>query len=86
MKEEKTKKEMMIIRETFVQSFMNDIVSFGFLLGVFYLNYEYLGNTWYIGLFVGFMAIAFASKIFWGGRWTVRTKKEATEKINSYWI
>lgn len=45
-------KEIIVIKEGFLGSIINDIISWGFFGGMFLLNRYYLGDHWYITIFM----------------------------------
>jgi len=61
-------KTFIITSETLFHSFFKDSITLSLLLGLAYINYNYIGNTWYVGLFIvwiviGFTALAFKEEI-----------------------
>ena len=46
------KKEYIVYKEGLIQSILSDVFTFGCIMGLEYFNYKYLGNTWYIGVFI----------------------------------
>jgi len=57
-------KLFIITTESIHHSLFKDILSIGLLILLAYINYTYIGNSWYIGLFIILIMIGFASKLF----------------------
>lgn len=53
----KEKTEIIFLRESFIQSLMSDIVTFGSLAGMFYFNYRFLGDSVVIQIIIGVMLL-----------------------------
>lgn len=52
MNTEERKTKVYYVRESFVQSLLADMVSFGFLIGMFFVNEYWLSSKWYIDIFI----------------------------------
>lgn len=57
----KTEKEFYYVREGLVESIIADTITFGFVLGGFFLNAFYFGGKWYIYIFFMFMMFVLIS-------------------------
>jgi len=48
--------------DTILKSFIKDALSISLLILLAYVNYTYIGNTWYIGVFIVFIIIGIVYK------------------------
>lgn len=55
MSEVKVKREFIYNRESFLSSLAADAVTFGFLIGLMFLNFLYWGGRWYVTVFIMFI-------------------------------
>lgn len=77
-------KSIYITSESIPHSLFKDALTCSMILLLSYFNYNYLGNSWYIGLFIVLIIIGFTARIF---------KKEITKEelleeleIKRYWF
>lgn len=50
-------KEIIFLRESFIQSLLSDIVTFGSLAGMLLFNYYFLGNSGIVQVIIGIMLL-----------------------------
>jgi len=73
-----------VVRDGFWWGVVGDAFMYGCLGGLWYLNYHYLGNSWFIGFTLGFMIIVtVAAKFTSSFRKVFYSYKEALDYLKS---
>lgn len=55
------KKRIIYVRETAAQSIVADLFTFGVLIGVTTLNFQYWGGRWYFNILIIFLWLVFVA-------------------------
>lgn len=78
-------KKIIIVHESYAASLFNDVTTFGFLVGVFWINQEYLSSaipTWALGVLFLFFVTA---KITVEKKTQFTNKKDAIAAIEDFY-
>ena len=68
-------KEIIVIRENLIQAFISDLMTFGFLGGTLWFNYNFIGGSYFMN---GILLVMFLMLIV--GRFNTQSKKFSSSK------
>lgn len=79
----KNKTQFYYYRESLLQSVLSDIMTFGFIFGMFFANAIYFGGKWYIYVFSMFLMFVQSYGRATGRAKVFTSKKELQDFVNN---
>ncbi len=76
------KKEIIIYKESIIQSFINDLMTFGFIVASYWFNYQFIGDSNMMkGILLVIVLLTLMSKPVMG-KFTFTGKEDAIKHLN----
>lgn len=77
------KKEIIYFRESFIQSFLSDLATFGFMCGSIWFNYSFVGGSYFLNGVILIMFLFFVMAKNTTKKSVFTSKKELIDYLKS---